>query len=162
MVSIALSTNICEADSNKGHMTSFRDHYKEIISAVSAAASIAQVPESLLLSICWHESNFRRKGVTHMDGGSLSYGICQIKKDTAEGMSRLNKHLRLIVNDRNLENPIGNAIFAALYLKYQLRLYNNNWRLAADAYNKGNAVSRNSVYVNHVLKSIKFLKEKLK
>ena len=109
-----------------------------------------------------HESNFRVKGVTHMDGGSLSYGICQIKLETAKAMARLNKHLHLLANHTNLDNPRGNALFAALYLRHQLDLYNNNWRLAADAYNKGNAVSTNSRYVNHVMQGMEFLQERLK
>lgn len=148
--------------SNVVHADSFREHHKEVLDAIEMAASITQVPEKLLMSICWHESNFRIKKVTHMDGGSLSYGICQIKLDTAKLMAKINKHLKLQATQANLENPIGNALFAGLYLKHQLDLYDNNWRLAADAYNKGNAVNKNSTYVKKVLKGIEFLREKLK
>lgn len=146
--------------SNIGYASSFKDHHKDAIHAIKMAASIAKVPEKLLMSICWHESNFRKTGVTHMDGGSLSYGICQIKMDTAKAMARLYKYSR--PSHSFLENTSGNALFAALYLKHQLYLYDNNWRLAADAYNKGNAVSANSRYVNHVIEGMEFLNERLK
>lgn len=122
-----------------------------IIKAIKHAAKIAEVPENLLLAVCWKESSFNRTPkLTHMDGGSLSYDICQIKLATANWMDDLYKH-KVRATDKSLRDPFTNAFYAAKYIKYQLKLY-NDIRLAADAYNRGSEPSTDSDYANNVVK----------
>lgn len=93
-----------------------------------AAKKIA-VSGALLLAICTHETGLKNTMVHH-DGGSPSYGICQVKKDTAKMMG-------YNVNGNDLMKPEVNAKVAASYLKYQLDRYDNNMCMATASYNAG-------------------------
>lgn len=110
------------------------------------------VPGSLLLAICTHESGLNNVQV-NFDGGSASYGICQVKLGTAKlvGMDYVNSGSLLM-------EPKINAEAAARYLKMQLERYDGEWCKAVSAYNSGTfnpskkdpSVPRNIKYVNQI------------
>jgi len=115
------------------------------------AAKAAKVSGSLLLAICTYETNLTNVTVYH-DGGSPSYGICQVKFDTA-------KMLGYSGRPQDLVNPITNAKWAALYLKYQEGRYgSDDWCRLTAAYNSGTykeskkvpGKPRNLLYVRRV------------
>jgi soluble lytic murein transglycosylase-like protein len=96
---------------------------------IIAAAKLVKVSPQLLLAICVTESNLKNVVVPH-DGGSPTYGICQVKLDTA-------KMLGYTGNAKGLMDPKTNIKFAALYLKYQKDRYQYDWCKATAAYNAG-------------------------
>lgn len=96
---------------------------------IMAAAKIVGVPGHLLLAICTHESNLINILVPH-DNGSPSYGLCQIKANTAKMLGFHGLPIGLM-------DPQINAKYAALYLKMQLNRYDGDWIKATSAYNSG-------------------------
>ena len=94
------------------------------------AAKLVGIPGQLLLAMCMHESANFQITYSPMDGHSPSYGICQIKRSTAEilGFEGTNEEL--------MDTEI-NAKYAALYLRYQQSRYDNDWVKLAAAYNSG-------------------------
>lgn len=96
---------------------------------ILAAAKAAKVSGALLLAICTQESNLTNAMVLH-DGGSPSYGVCQLKYETA-------KMVGFKGPKGDLMNVTVNATFAAKYLKYQQVRYGDNWHMIAAAYNAG-------------------------
>lgn len=88
-----------------------------------------KVPGHLLLAICTHETGLKNI-VHHNDGGSSSYGICQIKAETARSLNFSGK-------DSDLMDPNVNAGYAAKYLLKQLDRYDGDWCMATAAYNAG-------------------------
>lgn len=132
-----------------------------VIADIIWAADAVEVPRELLLAICFVEGRFKvGKKLTHMDGHTLSHGTCQIKLGTAQFMDKVFKHKNKVTAEK-LEITRLNAFYAGKYLKYQLNRYKGDWRLAADAYNKHNAVSRTSKYVIKVLNAKTLLTVKL-
>jgi soluble lytic murein transglycosylase-like protein len=111
-------------------------HHDAIDKIVTNAAKKAGVPAELLIAICWSESRYRINLPEPLDGSTPSYGICQVKLETAQDMDRIFKLKRSATEDR-LRDPSTNAFYAAKYLKYQLKRYNYNWRQAIAAYNMG-------------------------
>jgi soluble lytic murein transglycosylase-like protein len=116
---------------------------------LSIAKSVG-VPGSLLLAICTHESNLDSTVIVH-DNGSPSYGLCQIKFDTA-------KSLGFTGDAKELMIPKVNVKYSALYLKMQLDRYGWNWCRATASYNSGTYnpskfpnIPRNIKYVNHII-----------
>ena len=113
-------------------------------------AKIFGVPGVLLLAICTNESNLKNV-TTPNDHGSPTYGICQIKSDTA-------KSLGYKGGTEGLMSPTVNARYAALYLKKQLGRYDGDWCMSVAAYNAGSFYEsvkfpgkpRNFVYVKKV------------
>jgi soluble lytic murein transglycosylase-like protein len=95
---------------------------------LSIAKSIG-VPGALLLAICTHESGLTNVIAPH-DHGSPSYGLCQVKEDTA-------KTLGYRGDGKGLMNPQTNVEYAAKYLKMQLDRYEGDWCRATAAYNAG-------------------------
>ena len=94
------------------------------------AAKAAKVSGTLLVAICSHESgNFRLNFAPH-DHGSPSFGICQVKEDTA-------KLFGFKGDPQLLMNPEINAKYAALYLRKQLERYSGDICKATAAYNAG-------------------------
>jgi hypothetical protein len=79
------------------------------------ATQIGLQNPSLLPAICSVESDFRNV-INHYDGGSPSYGICQIKLATAQDMLP-------DVTAEMLMEPVINAYVAGLYLKYHEKRY---------------------------------------
>lgn len=96
---------------------------------ILAAAKAAKVSGALLLAICTHESNLKNVKVPN-DGGSPTYGICQVKYETAQMMGFDGK-------PKDLMDPSTNAKYAAAYLKYQKERYDSDWIKATAAYNAG-------------------------
>lgn len=120
---------------------------------ILAAAKAAKVSGALLLAICLQESGGKNI-YTENDGGSPTYGICQIKYDTATMMGYKG-------SPDGLMKPAINAKFAAKYLKYQENRYGENWCHMAAAYNSGtlqiekrSGKPRNLQYVRKVQKKL--------
>ena len=116
---------------------------------IAETAKNIGVPGSLLLAICSHETGLTHK-IKYNDGRSNTYGMCQIKHETA-------KMLGFKGSEKDLMNPKNNAKYAAKYLKYQLKRYNYNWCKSTLAYNAGsylinikNNKPKNLIYVNKV------------
>lgn len=130
----------------------FEEKHRKVIESIIWAADKAEVPRHVLLALCWNESSFRTDGVTHLDGSSFSYGICQVKLKTALFMDQVYKH-KVIATPERLETLHVNAFYAAKYLKYQLNKYNQNIHMAVDGYNKGVAINIQSRYVKNFNKS---------
>jgi soluble lytic murein transglycosylase-like protein len=128
--------------------------HEQVIDAIIKAADQVGVPRELPLAICWVESSYRTSGVTHMDGDSPSYGICQIKLETALFVAKVYKH-KYLPTPKRLSDLYVNALYACKYLKLQLKRYGGDWESAIDAYNKGNLINRNSHYVRKVKKAMK-------
>lgn len=112
-------------------------------------AKTVGVPGSLLLAICTHESNLINVAVIH-DHGSPSYGLCQIKEDTARALGYRGiasgplQDTDLMPDSmvpkgepQGLMKPSINVQYAALYLKMQLERYDSDWCMATSAYNAG-------------------------
>lgn len=125
---------------------------------ILAAAAKVKVSGALLLAICTYETNLTNMTVYH-DGGSPSYGICQVKYGTAKMLGFKGKAEDLI-------NPKINAKWAARYLKYQVDRYGeSDWCKLAAAYNAGTYTEskkvpgkpRNLKYVRRVQKKLEIL-----
>lgn len=99
------------------------------ISIIIAAAKKAQVSTAILLALCTHESSLQNVKV-HEDGGSPTFGICQVKHETAKMLGYTGK-------DDGLMDPQTNAKWASLYLKWQLNRYEGSYCKAVSAYNMG-------------------------
>ena len=99
------------------------------ISMIVLAAKKAKVSGALLLAICTHESGLTNTLVPH-DGGSPTYGVCQVKYDTA-------KMLGFTGKPKDLMTPEINIKWAAQYLKYQHERYDGDWCKTVAAYNAG-------------------------
>lgn len=115
-----------------------------VLLALQQAAKATAVPFELLRAICTVESNLNPNAINQYDGGSPSYGMCQIKYATAQLVGYEGK-------PEGLLNPHTNAQYAARYLKRQMKRYNHDWLKAISAYNNGKACDYNVKYVNKVL-----------
>lgn len=121
---------------------------------IVAAAKKIGMSGSLLLAICTHESGLKNVLVPH-DGGSPSYGICQIKYETAKMVGFTGKA-------KELMDPKINAQWAAAYLKFQKSRYDGDWMKSAAAYNSGTyneskkvpGCPRNLKYIKRVQKNL--------
>jgi soluble lytic murein transglycosylase-like protein len=100
------------------------------LSIITAAAKSAKVSVALLYSICSHESNGFILDYAQYDNGSPSFGVCQIKHETAKMFGFKGQPMEL----RNAE---VSTKYSALYLKYQLDRYNGNVCKATASYNSG-------------------------
>jgi len=129
---------------------------------ILAAAKAAKVSGALLLAICTHESGLQNVLVPH-DGGSPTYGICQVKFETAKMIGFQGKAKDLMI-------PKINAKWAAEYLKFQKERYDGEWMKAVAAYNSGTynpsskvpGCPRNLKYIKHVQRKLaEHLQEKL-
>ena len=96
---------------------------------ILAAAKAVKVSGALLLAICTQESNLTNAMVLH-DGGSPSYGVCQLKYETA-------KMVGFKGRKQDLMDVKTNATFAAKYLAYQQTRYGDDWHKITAAYNAG-------------------------
>jgi len=99
---------------------------------------------TLLAAICTVESN-NRNLINIDDGGSASYGQCQVKLRTARHVGYHGSVVQL------WKNPVVNRMVAGRYLAEQLRRYRGDVRKAVSAYNAGRAVGSNGKYVDKVL-----------
>jgi soluble lytic murein transglycosylase-like protein len=71
------------------------------------------LPPNLLSSVCWVESTHRPHVIAYDDGGSASYGLCQVKYATA-------KALGFKGDKSDLLNAGVNSYYAAKILKYHI------------------------------------------
>ena len=123
----------------------------EYYNIIEVIADEEKVPAPLLASICYVESQFDHKAIAYDDGGSNSYGLCQIKLGTAKSVGfngDPNELLKFTVNVR----------YAAKYLKSKLVIYGNE-RKAALAYNAGKYIASKSKK-NHAVNEIYWIKVK--
>lgn len=93
------------------------------------------LPPGLLASVCYTESRYNVRALNRYDGGSPSYGLCQIKYATAKEMGFEGSTLKLM-------EPSINAYYAGKYLQKQISRYNGNITKGVIAYNIGNAKNR--------------------
>lgn len=103
----------------------------------------------LLYSVCLVESSGNIHAYVAQDGISPSYGLCQIKLNTA-------RLVGFTGNARQLMRPGVNAHYAAKYLVKNLKRY-KNIKKAISAYNAGRAVDFNAEYVEKVMKNYRRL-----
>lgn len=94
-------------------------------------SSALGIPDGLLSSMCYVESNHRIYIISRNDGGSDSYGICQVKKAAFRqvGLDQGDKEADMLNPDKNIEA-------AGRYLVWQYRRY-GSWNKAIVAYNQG-------------------------
>lgn len=123
------------------------------VQIILKAAKSVKISGAILVAICSHESGLKNVVVAH-DGGSPTYGICMVKKNTAQMFGYKG-------DDQGLMDPETNAKYAALYLKYQHNRY-KNWCRSIAAYNAGRyneskvlpGYPRNLKYVRNVQKKL--------
>jgi soluble lytic murein transglycosylase-like protein len=96
---------------------------------ITLVAKSFGVPGALMLAVCSNESNLTNAFAPH-DGGSPSFGICQIKLDTAKMVGYLG-------DGHGLMNPEINVKWSAIYLKKLLDQYDDSWCKSVSAYNLG-------------------------
>lgn len=102
------------------------------------------LPTNLLDSVCYVETKHDMYAIAYNDGGSHSYGVCQIKYETA-------KHMGFKGTEDELMQPENNIKYAAAFLAYQIKRYKGNTKRAVTAYNKGHSSgSGDSVYYKKV------------
>lgn len=92
------------------------------------------LPNGLLSSLCLVESGHNPSAIHFNDGKSHSYGVCQIKYETAQGLGFKGTPSDLML-------PKNNIRFAAAYLSKQIKRYHGNIPRAVIAYNRGSAKS---------------------
>lgn len=111
---------------------------------LAIAMEIGLQNPKMLPAICSVESDFRNV-INHFDGGSPSYGICQVKLSTAQDMIPG-------ITAEMLMEPVINAYVAGLYVKYQERRYDEESCIIS-AYNAGRCIKSNQdTYVKKVMK----------
>lgn len=127
----------------------------DIVTTILSAAKSVGVSGSLMLAVCSHESgNFTFDYAPH-DNGSPSYGVCQLKLNSA-------RQLGFKGQANELKKPIVSAKYAALYLKYQQGRYGQDWVKLTAAYNAGSYLPSDKVVgCPRNLKYIKLVQKKL-
>ena len=98
----------------------------------SCSSSSFNLPPKLIDSVCWVESKHDVTAIKQDDGPSDSYGVCQIKLETA-------RWLGFEGTTKQLMRPEVNIHYAAKYLAHNLRRYRGDVTKAVIAYNRGNA-----------------------
>lgn len=106
------------------------------------------LPENLLKSVCYVESNHNINAINYNDGHGHSMGVCQIKYKTA-------KWLGFKGTENQLMRPEVNIYYAAKYLRKNLDRYGGDVKKALIAYNRGNAKGlTRTKYSDKVLKLV--------
>lgn len=132
--------------------SSFKENKLQTIYKTSATNN--KINTDILKAVCEIESNHNLKLKKVWDGGSYSYGICQVKLGTARFMGFKGKESELMKPEVNVE-------YAAKYLAYQLKRYNNDYKKAIVAYNRG-SYSKEEVKSYSGKVALAFLNMKLK
>ena len=109
-----------------------------VIPILLKAAKTYKVAGVLLIAICSHESNGFTINYSPHDHGSPSFGVCQLKFDTA-------KMLGYEGSAKNLMNVEVNAEYASKYLRYEQDRYGDDWCRLTAAYNSGSYNPSNKV-----------------
>lgn len=112
------------------------------MNAFLIASLLTGVDPTLLSAICYVESKHDAGAYVAMDGTSPSYGICQIKLNTA-------RHMGFVGSASELMHPTTNAVYAAKYLQWQKRRYKDQMK-AISAFNCGHACNNKS-YIQKVM-----------
>jgi len=124
--------------------------------ALSFVDTVQQIADSLgvcatlLYSICSVESSGKNV-INYYDGKTHSYGLCQIKLETAR---MFNPNL----TQADLMIPHKNIYYAAMYLRRQKKRYEKEWDCIVAAYNAGSCFRKsdggvvNEGYVKKVKK----------
>ena len=115
------------------------------VSVFIMAGLLNGVDPQLLSALCFVESSHNPKAYVHVDGNSPSYGLCQVKFETAKWMGFKGKPNDLF--DKHI-----NAYWAAKYLGWQVTRYRSDIRAALSGYNAGSAIKSNKKYVDKVLR----------
>jgi len=110
--------------------------------AFQLAGLLTGVDPQLLSSVCYVESHHNINARVLHDGGSPSYGACQVKLATARALGYVGR-------EGGLMEPSLNSYYAAKYLAQQKRRY-GTWTKAVSAFNCGHACG-NKKYVRKVL-----------
>jgi soluble lytic murein transglycosylase len=118
---------------------------------IALVAAQVGAPPELLLAICHVESGHKNI-VVHQDGGSASYGPCQVKLHTAR---MFNPQLQ----PSELFRPETSVRYGAFYLSYQLKRYDGDWLRAVRAYNRGSSarvdvITSNCNYLSKVINAL--------
>jgi hypothetical protein len=120
----------------------------------------------LILAICFVESGGDTLALNYKDGkghNNHSFGYCQVTYQTALelGMPEhdscktdLRPRFKRTVSACPLFDKKVNVHYASLYLKKQLKRYNNDLLKTISAYNAGSFISKNKDYVNKVLRRL--------
>ena len=121
---------------------------QDTLDAIATAEVEQKIPHGLLRALCMSESSLNPGAINKYDGGSASYGLCQIKVSTL--------HIKGIFGtvsytSRDLMNPWINAYLSSKYLKHQLKRYNGSVRKALSAYKSGHYTPKNKKYVDRVV-----------
>lgn len=128
-----------------------------MLALLKTIAIAVQISSKLLISICWIESNHRNV-VNLDDGGSPSYGICQIKLETANWIKEKYKLPGEKLSVVDIMTPEINAYYAALYLKWQTTRYPNDLNCIISSYNAGSCIKSNQeTYVKKVKEKMETL-----
>jgi soluble lytic murein transglycosylase-like protein len=126
----------------------------DIVSTILNAAKMAKVSGVLLVGICSHESNNFTMTYSAYDNGSPSFGICQVKEDSA-------RQLGFTGRAEELMDIKTNAHYAALYLRYQQNRYGDDWCRQTASYNSGSYIEgRNPGYPKN-LNYVRLVQKKL-
>lgn len=95
------------------------------------------VSSSLMLAVCLHESGLKDVH-NYQDGGSASYGMCQIKLGTAQGVGRIFGHKDMESwTSKDMHEPEKNIKAAAMYLSYIQAKHDGNVCAVLAEYNAG-------------------------
>jgi soluble lytic murein transglycosylase-like protein len=113
--------------------------------AILIAALTNGVDPSLLSAVCYVESSHNPSAFVRQDGRTSSYGLCQVKLETARTLGYAGKASGLM-------DARTNAYFAAKYLRKQYNRY-GSWTRAVSAYNCGR-VCNNRRYVRKVIRRV--------
>ena len=113
-----------------------------MIELIRHAAQLTGVAPTLLLAICSVESSLVNQDNMD-DGGSPSYGICQIKLTTA-------RDYMPGVTPEMLREPQVNALIAGQHISWLLERYDGHPCRAISAYNVGHVrFNEGGNYVNY-------------
>lgn len=101
-----------------------------LLASITLAAQLSGVPPEALMAICYQESSLRSHVIVEKDGGSASYGLCQIKLNSA-------REVLGGIAPKHLLDPFLNSLVAGKYLSKMIKRYNGRLDCGINAYNTG-------------------------
>lgn len=124
-------------------------------------ANVVGVAPELLQAICFRESRMRYNAHNENDGGSPSYGVCQVKRGVAKSLQKMYK---LDINVYKLSDAYANLYYAAILIKHHSRVTCKKWKgnvaqCIAYAYNTGRAPKTNTATTHYVRGVVKYMKQ---
>jgi soluble lytic murein transglycosylase-like protein len=110
---------------------------EQIVLLLTQTAKMVGISPQLLIAICMAETNLKHVH-TPNDGPTASYGVCQVKLETAHFMGRVYRKPHLLTfTSKDMTDVQKNIKVAALYIKYQIDRYDGDLCKAVAAYNAG-------------------------